>query len=46
MTSFIRLKRALSVYFASTEYSLLGLQHLAIGDITKNAVKMDLIDFL
>jgi hypothetical protein len=46
MTSFIRLKRALSVYFASTECGLLGLQHLAMGDITKHAVEMDLIDFL
>jgi hypothetical protein len=46
MTPFIKLKRALSVYFASTECDLLGLQQLAMCDMTKHAVELDLIDFL
>jgi hypothetical protein len=46
LTPFIKLKRALSVYFASTDCGLLGLQHLAMRDMTKHAVEMDLIDFL
>jgi uncharacterized protein YeeX (DUF496 family) len=46
ITPFMKLKRALSVYFASTDCGLLGLQHLAMGDMTKHAVEIDLIDFL
>jgi hypothetical protein len=46
MTPFIKLKRALSVYFASIECDLLGLQQLAMCDATKHAVEIDLIDFL
>jgi hypothetical protein len=43
---FTKFKRALSIYFASTDCGLLGLQHLAMCDMTKHAVEMDLIDFL
>ncbi|KAH5622338.1 hypothetical protein HBI68_247160 [Parastagonospora nodorum] len=46
ITPFMKLKRALLVYFASTDCGLLGLQHLAMSDMTKHAVEMDLIDFL
>jgi hypothetical protein len=46
MTPFIKLKRALSVYFASTDSGLLELQHLAMCDMIKHAVEMDLVDFL
>jgi hypothetical protein len=46
VTPFMKLKQALSVYFASTDCDLLGLQQLAMCDMTKHAVELDLIDFL
>jgi hypothetical protein len=45
-STFAKMKQALSVYFASTDCSLLGLQHLAMCEMKDNAVGMDFIQFI
>jgi hypothetical protein len=45
-STFAKMNQAISVYFASTDYGLPGLQHLTMCKMKDNAVGMDFIQFL